>query len=317
MRARRSKARLKSIKRPSKGASRFFKEEEQAELAALKKEFEREQRRIKTKFGSRKERANEAFRHFKPRRADRGKILFIGPKGGRVPRHTSRKGYAIYVDGKGRKSLVRQRNRLTGRVERMAIPRKLSAIDVTRVRNKRAKRQFLQARLNPIARAALARKGRGISQRGTRYGGKIETTKFYEKADSVEIIAKALVAAVNGTRSKKDFLVTIGIALKDRDGKAHWVELQRRFSRQDKQKVLFEEAQQFLGREVYAFLARELAMRDLVLAGSARHIARLKDNRGQPRDEWRKDGFLWQGHDMQDVEIERIEYRFDQLTLSK
>lgn len=258
-----------------------------------------------------------AFKKFRPKKADKGKIIFIGVRGGRLERGSAKRGFAVYVNTRGKKQIVRQLNRTTGRVEKTAIPRRINTIDVTRVRNKKAKKNYLTARLNPVARGALRRSKKELTGKGTRYHGKIKTNKFYEKSDAVVKIAKELVKAVRNTRSKKDFLVSIGLVVSDKEGKNHWIQLERRFSRADSQSVSHAEAQAFLGREVYAFLARELTMRGLVLAGSAAHVGRLKDNRGVERDEWQKDGFLWEGHDSENVKIQRVEWRFDQITFTK
>lgn len=275
---------------------------------------------IARKFDDRKTKLAAALKKFRPRKGDRGKIIFIGVNGGRLEYNSSRRGYAVYVDGKGRKIEIRQRNR-NGEVEQTAIPRKITSIDISRARSKRAKADFLTARLNPIASKELRRKGRkGVTSRGTRYAGAFQTDKFYDKADCVTVMSEELAAASNAQRSKRDFLVTIGISVSEGKGKSrkfHWLELQRRFSRADGQEATVSECRQFFGREVYAFLARELSDRDLVLQGSARHIGMLKCNRGNPRNYWRKDGFLWQGHDQKNVRIEKVEYRIDQLKLGK
>jgi hypothetical protein len=286
-----------------------------ARLAA-KKAYEQRLAQIERTFAKREKVFKIALRGFRPRKADHGKIIFIGTKGGRLGYNTSRKGFAVYVDTKGRKKPIRQRGR-DKRLERIPTPRKITTIDVTRARSKRAKKQFLTARLNPVASRELRKKGKGISARGTRYAGTIKTDKFYAKSDSVEILSRDLVQAANKQRSKKDFLITIGMSVAEKNGKRHWIEIQRRFSRQDGQSADLADVKNYFGREIYAFLAKELSDRDLVLQGSARHIARLKENRGKPRDQWRKDGFLWQGHDQNDVKIEKIEYRIDQLKLGK
>lgn len=286
--------------------------------ATLARRHAQERARLSRTFNQRERKQADAIHNFRPRKSDRGRIIFIGSRGGRLPPGSARRGYAVYINTKGRKSVIRQLSKTAGRVEKTAIPRKLTGIDVSRLRAKRAKQRFLTARLNPVARAELRKKGRkGVASRGTRYAGNIVTDKFYENSDSVTVLSKELVRAVNSTRSKKDFLVTIGISVKDGEGRFHWIELSRRFSRQDRQKADVSEVRQYFGKEIYAFLARELADRDLVLSGSARHIGRLKENRGRKRDSWTKDGFLWQGHDMNDVTIDKLEYRFDQLTLTK
>lgn len=129
-------------------------------------------------------------------------------------------------------------------------------------------------------------------------------------------MAKELVKAVNGQRSKRDFLVTIGLTVQEGNGRIHFIQTQARMGRADSQDLTEAEAIAFFGQVIYAFLARELSMRGLVMEGSARHIGRLKQNRGLDRDEWTKDGFLWEGHDAENVKVTSVEYRFDHQTLA-
>ena len=306
------------VRAPGKAAAPPKPQSERAQLRAeLKRRHAVELARLDRTLAGRKQKAKYAVQKFKPKRKDRGKIIIIGVRGGRLPANNNRRGYAVYINSKGRKIPIRQHSKITGRLEKTAIPRRATSIDVSALRVKRAKKEFLVARTNPVAAGVLNRKGMGVSHKGTRYAGAISTDKFYAGASSVAALSRELVRAVNGTRSKKDFLVTIGLDVVDGLGKHHWISLERRFSRQDRQKAGLGDVQAFFGREIYAFLARELADRNLVLSGSARHIGMLKGNRGKPRHEWTKDGFLWQGHDMQNVRVEKLEYRFDQLTIGK
>lgn len=310
----------KRRKKPLSAFEQGLLQDEAREIAQAKADYAHALavriKRIKRTALDRKSVAKSAIRGFRPRRSDRGTIIFVGTRGGRISGASQRKGFAVYVTKSGRKQFIRQYDRKKGRVERTPTPRKLTTLDISTVRNKSAKKRFLTTHLNPSVRAILRKKGKGISQRGTRYAGKIKTNKFYEKADVVGILAKELARASNSQKSKRDFLVTIGISVKDGTGRHHWIEIQRRFSRQDGQRAYETDLRSFFGREIYAFLAKELSDRDLVLQGSARHIGRLKENRGKKRSRWEKDGFLWQGHDQKDVSIESLEYRFDQLTLT-
>lgn len=294
----------------------------QAELAAI---FTKQ--RAEEKSSKLTERLKKALAGFRPRKAERGKIVFIGTKGSREAAQKGRRGFAVYIDRKGKKHPVRQYDRKAKTVEKIPIARKLSSVDISRVPSKTAKKRFLETKANKVASGVLSnlplsrklKEGEkvGISGKGTRYAGKFETDRIDAASATVRRLGKELVKTIKGTRSKRDFLITIGISCKTRDGRRFWIETQRRFSRRDGQEVTKAECEAFFGKEVYAFLARELAERDLVMQGSARHIARLKGNKGKRRSKWMKDGWLWEGHDKDDVKLERVEWRFDQLTLDK
>ena len=296
-----------------------FSEKKKA-LAALDREHAKLKARIERTYDEREFRLKAAVKTFRPRKSERGSIVFVGVRGGRIPHNSNRRGYAVYVDSKGRKNPVRQLSRDTGKVERIPIARRITALDVTRVKSKKAKRNFLTARMNPVARREIrrAKGGKGISTRGTRYAGKFAADSFYTRSDSVEVLALELCKASNSQQSKRDFLVTVGIHVHEtKSGKRHWIEVRRRFSRKDGQIAEIPDVKDYFGQEIYAFMARELESRGLVLSGSARHVARLAENQGNEREVWTKDGFEWKGRDAENVKIESIEYRIDQLTLGK
>ena len=294
----------------------------EAELAAR---LSRQRQADKDRAALRKMR--HAVSKFRPRKKDFGKIVMIGVKGARDADKRGRRGFAVYVNTKGRKIPVRQRSRATGKLEKAPHARKLSSVDITRVRSKRAKRDFLQTKMNPVA-AGIFRTHKGtrhlkpgekgdLPSRATRYAGRLDAKRVDIASRAVTLLSRELVKAVRGTRSKRDFLVTIGIACKTRGGERFWIETQQRFSRMDGQPVTLAECRGFFGFTIYGFLARALGERGLVMGGSARHVARLSENEGIERGDWRQDGFLWKGNSREDVSVSAVEYRIDQLTLTK
>jgi hypothetical protein len=266
---------------------------------------------------ARRVKALAVFRKFRPsKRKDGGKIIFVGLDGRRIIGRSNRRGYAVYVTRGGKARLLKEYSRKTGRIiTPKAKP--LKGLDVTRGPSKRARKEFLTQFLVPAARGEMTRTTKGLSRKAVRFAGEIKTTKFYEGGDAVEMIGRELSKASNTQKSRKDFLVSIGVWLKDKEGKAHFVEINRRFARHDGQATNLSETTAFLGREVYGHLSNELQTRGLVLSGSAGHVRRLQENRGAERDEWTKDGFLWQGHDSLDANIIKIEYRIDQQSFGK
>ncbi len=289
-----------------------------AEIAREKKASAARIKRIVRKHTDRGQKFKKAVSKFRPKKADYGSIVFINIDGKRGKKFSDRKGYAVYVNSKGKKKGVRQYNRETGRIEKDPPARRISSIDINRVRSKKAKAKFWRAFTNEVVSGKLENMDkRKKVPNSTRFSGAIDSSRIDGKSDAVKRLAKELAYASNITASKKDFLVTIGIHITDKDGKSHFVTTQQRFSRNEGQKATTAETEKFFAYTIYGFLANELAMRGLVLIGSARHIARLKQNKGKRRDKWTKDGFLWQGHDMQDVTIKKVEFRFDQLRLGK
>lgn len=265
-----------------------------------------------------------AINGFRPKKSERGSIVFINRsgkrgKGGRV-------GYALYINRAGKKISIRQYDRKAGKIESVPKARKIGSIDISRVRNKTAKKEFLQSHINPVSAGSLRKirhsgkvmgkdKG-GIETTGTRFAGKDSFDAIHTGSEAANTIGRELVKAFRTTKSNRDFLVTFGIHAKR--GKEHfWFETQRRIVRRDKQELTLAEAKQFIGHEIYAFIAKELLANGLVLAGSARYVSRLKENRGKDREDWTKDGFEWGGAGAENVTIENVEWRFDQNIFKK
>lgn len=292
-----------------------------AERFAKQKRADREQRTWK--------KLAKVISKFRPRKADRGRIVFLGANGARTAADRNRKGVAIYVNRNGKKQPVRQYDRKTKRLEKHAHLRKINSVDVSRVRSKRAKKTFLQAYTNRIAsgtlseipqsgRTELSGRQRKISCAGTRFCGVFFSKRIDRQSDAARQIGKELARAANTTKSKRDFLVTIGISVKVvKTGETYFIVTQRRFARRDRQITTRAECIDFIGREIYGFLARDLQSRGLVLTGSATHIKQLKENRGKKRKNWTKDGFLWEAHDSNDVKLQQIEWRIDQQTFGQ
>lgn len=266
----------------------------------------------------------KAFAKFKPRKTEHGNVVFI-TKDGRRGERTGRVGFAVYVDRRGKKHQVRQYDRRSKKVETVPTPRKISSIDVSRVKSAKARQQFLTSHLNPIAAGKVSRveskklvKGQtGELPNGTRFKGGFPAKAFFVSGSAVEKIARELLQACQTTKGARDFLVTIGLTVETKSGESFFITTQRRFVRQPRQKLILSEMTAFLGYEVYAFLAHELTNRGLTLQGSAQFVSRLPENKGKKRNKWTKDGFLWEGHDSQDVRVFNVEYRFDQISFQK
>jgi hypothetical protein len=265
-----------------------------------------------------------SFAKFRPRKSERGSIVFINRAGKRDK--SGKVGYAVHITRAGKKRIVRQYDRKSGKIERVPKARKISSIDVSRVRNKRAQKKFLQAHVNKIAAGSLRkirksgklRKGQQgeIRSDGTRFSGKAKYKRIDIGSEAAKTIGKELVKAFKSVRSGRDFLVTFGIHVK-KGNQRYWFETSRRIVRRDKQTLLLGEARAFVGREIYAFIARQLLAEGLVMRGSAQFIGRLSENKGKKRKDWTKDGFEWGGAGAEDVTIENVEWRFDQNTFGR
>lgn len=272
------------------------------------------------KLDAARERVRKALAGFRPRKADAGKIVFIGTQGGRDASGKGRRGFAVYVrrsrkTGKLEKIPVRQR--VGGKVEKVARARTVSSVDPSRVRSKAAKREFLQSfvdkKVGSISRVSKVKKG----ERGIAWGGKNPRV--------ILDISKALVREAKNT-TRKQFLVSINFLIVPKGGGKPFVEtVAREFQRMPGQKLVAGHVENFLRRECYADLAQRLAARGLVSEGSARHVQKLRFNRGMPRDQWVKEmdtktgkrAERWEAWDYDEVRIERVEWQIERMAFKR
>lgn len=267
----------------------------------------------------------KALGRFRPKKSQRGKIIFITTDG-KAHQRTGRVGFAVYVDSNGKKQPVRSYSRKARRLEKIPAAKKLSSIDISRVRSIKAKREFLRTKLNAVSAGALERtrktgrikKGKEIHlpEDGTRFAGALKTKAVDKTSAAVNKIAKELTSAFAKTKSNRDFQVTIGIHVK-RGSERFWFETSRRIIRRDSQKLILSEARAFLGLEIYAFLAQQLRDNGLVMSGSATHVERLPENKGKKVKDWTNHGKSWFGIGAQIVTVENVEWRFDHIAFGK
>lgn len=257
---------------------------------------------------------SKALAGFKPRKRERGSVVFIGREGSRLAAHKGRTGYAVYVDRKGRKHPVRQFDRQHLRVERVPRPRKVSEIDISRVRSKRAKKKFLEAHTNEISR--------GQTFENSRYGFRRNFRRIDIESEFAEYAASELLKILHQQKSQdRNLALQIGVYAETPNGN-EFFETQLDSLPGDLRKAKLEtisldRLREFFGKQVYAFIAAEMAARGFVTAGSANYVKRLPENKGKARDKWTKAGHHWQGIGKQEIKIKSVEWRFLQLTFNQ
>ena len=306
-----------------KSSPDVFADEREAALAEAEQLHRENIAHVQRVFQQREATLKTALTSYKPKKSERGKIVFVGLRGGKVKK-AAQKGFAIYVNRKGKKSAIRQKSRRTGKIEKFPIPRRLINVDVSRATSQTAKRKFLMTRLNPRARGAMRNlHRRKITGEGTRFFGEEKTARFFATggavSGSIKNLARELKAARDSVRSARgkiqgcEFMVTLGFAFQDKSGGHHWHEVSDKFSRQFGQPALPGELYHFFGMRIYREIARWLAQNGFVMAGSAGNVERRGENDGKAREDWTKDGESWTGRYKENIELTAIEYRFDLL----
>ena len=245
-------------------------------------------------------RARAAVRKFRPRKADRGRYVMVGTKGGRNPQAKGHKGFLVFVDKRGKKKLEKgyKQDFLAKTISDLEIP-------IFKTKNK-ARKEFIRSRreLLKTGQVKVVVKGKGSVKPKGQYD-------FNDKV--VDKLAKAVKKALEGQRSHRKFLITAMVLVRLPDGQEKTYTVDVTIDRPDHIAIELGGIKNFIRQKFYAFMARELAFDGLVTSGSANHIRRLKENKGQDRDDWTKDGQLWEGHDYETVRILAIEYRIEQI----
>ena len=286
-----------------------FKNFTQAELAAI---FERQ--RLKKADEKRAGKIKKIVSAFRPRKKERGSVVILDSKGARQAGNRGKVGYAVYVQRDGKKVVVRQYDRLKAKVEKYPKARRVSEIDVSRVRSKRAKKRFLEAHTSEISRGAAIEK--------SRYGFRRKFRRIDIASGFAEFAARELLRILRGIRSTdRNLALEIGIYAETPDG-IKFFETQISTLPGDLRKakissISVERIREFFGRQVYAFIASEIASHGYVLAGSAQFVRNLPENRGKSRRRWTKGGHSWGGIGKKEITIKSVEWRFLQQTFTQ
>ena len=278
----------------------------------LARKFARQRQEIKD--ARAKKQLGLALKKFRPRKGERGKIVFIGRDGSRLASTKGRTGYAVYVDKKGKRTPIRQFDRKQLKVERVPQSRRISEIDVSRVRSKRAKKAFLESHTNEIARGQTFEK--------SRYGFRRNFRRIDVESDFAEFAAKELLRILRSQRSTdRNLALQIGVTAQTPAGTEFFETsidaLPGDLRKAKIESISVDRLREFFGRQVYAFIASEMAARGYVMAGSANYVRNLPENKNRKRDKWTKGGHHWQGSDKTEIKVKSVEWRFLQLTFTK
>jgi hypothetical protein len=243
-------------------------------------------------------RAALAVRQFRARKSDKGKIVFIGTKGNRDAATKGRKGYTVFVDKSGKKHLVKDYK--TG-----LRPNKLAEINLPLKKNlKKATQEFIESR-----RKILETKKALVKSKG-----EVKPKGQYDFSDKIVTkIAGSLKKAFGSQMSQRRFLMNANVLIRKPNGETRLIRVQVPISKPDHIAIEIGGMENFVRQKFYAHLAKQLAFDGYVTSGSANHVRRLGENAGEDRDDWTKDGQVWEGHDYETVKIEQIEWQIEQL----
>lgn len=254
--------------------------------------------REQTKQDRVKDRAKAVARKFRTRKVDYGKIVFVTTQGKRDAASKGRKGYAIHVNRKGQKRVIKQyRDGFR--------PARITELefDVTKP-PKGAVKKFIESQRKLIEHKRAV----------VKIKGSIKVSGTYDFSDKVvDSIANSLQRAFGSQMSQRRFLVNANVLVKLPDGTMKVYNVLVPISKPDHIAIELGGMHNFVRLKFYAFLAKQLAFDGYVTSGSANHVRRLKENAGKDKEEWTKGGIAWEGrHDTEQVQIKQIEWKIEQ-----
>lgn len=278
----------------------------------IKAKFERQ--RAAEAAAKNEKKIRSAVGKFRPRKGDRGKIVFVGIHGKRDAAAKGRKGYAVYVTGSGKKWIVPEYDKKARKLEKLPKARKLFEIDISRFNGRKnrtkARKEFIASTANPVAAGAIKKRQKG----GAISEGDFSANAFYDGGKAVDRLAKEFLRTIKNQIGQLDFATRLGFHILA-DGRKHFIETDARFIRRIGQVTSIAELRSFFGRVVYAGLAHALGELGFVLSGSAQYVSKLRENKGKPRNKWTKGGREWDGRGKRTAKLENIEWRFDRLNI--
>lgn len=276
------------------GRKRVFLARAKAEFAARP-----EKQRLARLSKNARKAAYAARAAYKPRKADRGQLIFIDTTGRRDPSKKGRKGYAIYVTKTGKKWLLKEK-----RAKEPFRARTRSKLNLPAgSRLKAAKEKFERRRLVTVHRQAIV-KGSGSATAGGAHD-------FSERVS--DKIASSVKRVIGSQASHRIFQIEFNALVKLPSGQIEAISGQVPIEYPDHVAISVIGVRAWARHKFYSFLARELAFAGYVSNGSANHIRRLSDNSGKPRNQWKdKRGEPWSGRDKEQVEILKIEWKIEQ-----
>lgn len=259
-------------------------------------------------------RATKAFKAFKPKKTDRGKLIFISSGGKRNPHHhgkvkskTSkgkvydRRGYLIYVGKTGKKQLIRQHRH------------GYKATSFSNLQPPLASKFSKSRQKIYAARVAKNQSGKPIILGRGQIVPKSKGASFTDAV--VEKFSEAIEKQLEKVRGQKRFNIKILVKLK---GIAEPISVFVPIDRPDHAAIEKGGIENFVRQKLYAHLSSDLAAQGLVTAGSANHIRKLSWNEGLPQEEWQfKPGLAWDRRDCDIVQVEVFEWLFEAVKYTK
>lgn len=258
-------------------------------------------------------RAKSALRSFKPKKTDKGQLIFISSGGKPNPHYKGkrlaksgkvydRKGYLVYVTKTGKKQLVKQ-NRYG-----------YSATSFSNLRPPLGSKFTTSRQKLYAARTAKNKSGKAVI---LARGSIVPKTKQAAWTDAViDKFSTAIEKQLNATRGQKRFNIKILIKLAGIDQP---VQALIPIDKPDNVTIDKGGEVNFVRKTLYAEMSDYLAKAGYVTSGSANHVRSLPFNQGKTPDKWtvNKQGKKWDRWNKEIVSVEVFEWIFEKVKYTK
>jgi hypothetical protein len=251
--------------------------------------------RRKQREAERRKRYERIAKRFRPRKSEGQSFVLVGIDGKRLPRTSTRRGLLFYVTKTGRKYPVRIDKRAP------LLPHKGYEYEVSHTGKKRAVRKYY-ARLQPTKIEPATIK----AKRSDRMG--LSPDRLSRR------IGRDLVGEYGKMRGRQGLVLDVAVTYRLPNGKVRISNVRLAFS-QAQITLLKSGRTDFLQGLIWKSISTELAINDLVTAGSRNHIRRLKKNRGRKRKFRTRKGDHWGKEKYATVKIVRVDFQISKVRI--
>lgn len=253
--------------------------------------------REKEKAKRQKAQAEKALRRFRPRKAERGQFVFVGPKGGRARASGKNRAILVKITRTGKKVIVRERKG-KGKLAPVKF-RSASSYNIGKIAgNAKAKQKFFAGRLQKQMEPRILT------------GENIRWERFVNSA-------QADLQRVRGNRKSNAVIqikAKITVEFVD-DGQQETHEFTFQWNAKALQQLSKENFAAFFWQTVYAEFAQRLRTGRQVTVGSFQRVERANAGKQTTPSKWTWKGKLWGKSAFFQVVIRRIEYQLFKLKI--
>lgn len=251
-----------------------------------------------------KDQQKSAVKKFRPTKKDRQSFILVDEKGKRIDKKSRKKGWMVYVDGKGKKKIIRDDNDKGDKNEPIT-PRRASNWHLFRSGKKVAiQKYYVDTKCFGI---------KDINGPWRDDDGGIDWTGAAQRMGS------ELEKRVGEFKNKGTFRLDVSVILTGPDGTVESPNISVAFGQRAMQEIKSKGYVAFCKNKIYHFLSDWWISHGYVTIGSTEWIAGLKDNEDveDPAEYVDQYGKPWRGRNLEQVSLDKISMRICKVMVKK